>query len=96
MKNKQIILLINSLDGGGAERVVSTLLNYFSHDYECHLILMENRISFNLDKRINIIYLNENANHSGIIKFLRLPIIAFKLSNIIKKNKFKKVLSFFT
>ena len=94
MKSKQIVFLINSLDGGGAERVASTLLNHFSNDYECHLILMENIISFNLDKRINIIHLSENLNHIGIIKFLRLPIIAFKLHNIIKKNKFKQVVSF--
>ena len=91
---KSLVFLINSLDGGGAERVVSTLMNSLVDNYECHLILIENKISFHIDDRINIIILNENSNKNGLLKFIRLPIIAFKLSKIIKENNFKKVLSF--
>ena len=58
--NKRIVILINSLDGGGAERVVTTLLNNLLEKYECYLIWMENKISYELDSRINIISLNEN------------------------------------
>lgn len=90
----KIVILINSLDGGGAERVVSTLLNNFVENYECYLILMENKISYELDKRINIIYLGEKSNQSGIIKLLRLPIIGYKLAKIVKKYGFRTVLSF--
>ena len=74
MQSRRIVFLINSLDGGGAERVVSTLLNNFVEKYECHLILMENNISYDLDNRINIISLNETSKQSGMIKLLRLPI----------------------
>ncbi|MCG3679255.1 glycosyltransferase [Aliarcobacter butzleri] len=90
----KIIILINSLDGGGAERVVSTLLNNFVDKYECYLILMENKIAYELNKKINIISLNENPNQIGIIKLFRLPIIAYKLSKIIKEYKFSQVNSF--
>nr|MBP3725143.1 glycosyltransferase [Campylobacter sp.] len=62
---------INSLCGGGAERVVSTLFNEFVKDNECYVVLMENEISYALDERIKIICLNENPNISGIIKFIR-------------------------
>ncbi|MFW3372432.1 glycosyltransferase [Aliarcobacter butzleri] len=92
--NKKIVILINSLDGGGAERVVSTLLNNFVDKYECYLILMENKIAYELNKKINIISLNENSNQIGIIKLFRLPIIAYKLSKIIKEYKFSQVNSF--
>lgn len=92
--NKKIVILINSLDGGGAERVVSTLLNKLVEKYECHLILMENKISYELDSRINIISLDESTNQSGVIKLLRLPIVAYKLNRIIKKYEFSTVLSF--
>jgi len=91
---KRICILINSLDGGGAERVVSTLLNNFVKKYECHLILMENNISYELDKKINIISLDEKSSQSGIVKLFRMPIIAYKLSKIIKKHKFSQVISF--
>ena len=89
--NKKIVILINSLDGGGAERVVSTLLNNLIEKYECHLILMENKISYDLDRRINIISLDESSNQNGIIKLLRLPIIAYKLHKIIKKYTPKQI-----
>jgi len=92
--NKRIVILINSLDGGGAERVVSTLLNNLVEKYECYLILMENKISYELDKRIKIICLDENSNQSGIIKLLRLPVVSYKLNSIVKKYRFGIVLSF--
>jgi glycosyltransferase involved in cell wall biosynthesis len=92
--NKKIVILINSLDGGGAERVVSTLLNNLVDKYECYLILMENKISYSLDKRVNIISLDEKINQSGIVKLIRLPIITYKLSKIIKKYKFPQITSF--
>lgn len=92
--NKRIVILINTLDGGGAERVVSTLLNTFVERYECYLILMENKISYDLDDRIKIIDLGEDPSQSGLSKFLRLPLIAYKLSKVIKKYKFSKVVSF--
>ena len=57
-----IVILINSLGGGGAERVVSTLLNELCFEYECYLILLENNIDYPLDNRINVICLNEDVN----------------------------------
>jgi len=92
--NKKIVILINSLDGGGAERVVSTLLNNLVEKHECHLILMENKISYELDKRINVICLDENSNQNGIVKLLRLPIISYKLTRVIKKHNFSQITSF--
>jgi N-acetylgalactosamine-N,N'-diacetylbacillosaminyl-diphospho-undecaprenol 4-alpha-N-acetylgalactosaminyltransferase len=90
----KIVIFINSLEGGGAERVVTTLLNSFADKYECYLILMENKISYDLDSRIKIINLNEESNQNGFIKLLRLPIIAYKLGKIVKEYKFSKVISF--
>ncbi|MDY0314375.1 MAG: glycosyltransferase [Arcobacteraceae bacterium] len=92
--NKKIVIFINSLDGGGAERVVSTLLNDLVEKYECYLILMENKISYDIDSRINIISLDESSNQNGIVKLLRLPVIAYKLSRVIKKYNFSQISSF--
>lgn len=92
--NKKVVILINSLDGGGAERVVTTLLNNLVNEYECHLILIENKISYELDKKINVINLSEDSNQNGIIKLIRLPLIAYKLNKVIKKYKFSQVTSF--
>lgn len=93
MSNK-IVFFVNSLCGGGAERVISTLLNEFCKDYECYIILMENEINYELDSKIKIICLNEDPNISGIKKFIRLPLIAYKFAKIIKMYKFNQIVSF--
>jgi len=82
------------MEGGGAERVVSTILNNFSNDYKCYLILIENNMDYILNNNIEVISLNVNSNSSGIKKLIMLPILAYKLSKIIKKYKFNKVVSF--
>ena len=95
MRNK-IVVLINSLESGGAERVVSTLLNEWVKKHDCYLILIHSEKFYEIDSSIKIINLNEKKELSGIMKFLRLPILAYKLSQIIKENKFNKILSFLT
>jgi glycosyltransferase involved in cell wall biosynthesis len=90
----KIVIIINSLSNGGAERVVATLLNELSTKYECHLILAHNEIFYNLDKKINIIKLNTNIKTNGIVKLLILPVLAYRLSKIIKNNNFDTVISF--
>lgn len=91
---RKIVILINSLESGGAERVVSNLLNDFIDRYDCYLILIHKNIFYTLDSRVKILNLNEQKNLLGIKKFLRLPILAYKLSKLIKEYKFDQVISF--
>ncbi len=91
---KKVVFLVNSLEGGGAERVVSTLLNYLADNYDCYLILLEKKLSYDLDNRVNVIDLGQKSNSNGFIKFIKLPTIAYKLSKVIKKRNFNVVVSF--
>lgn len=95
-KKKKIVVLINSLGMGGAERVIVTLLNKLANEYECFLILIENEIYYELDIRIQVLHLNENPKSNGIMKLLKLPILAFSLSKIIKEYQFNTILSLLT
>lgn len=90
----QIVFLINSLDGGGAERVVSVLLNHFVKETTCYVILVENTITYTLDSRIKIIHLNQPSHQNSVIKLLKLPWLAFRLASIIRTYHFKSVVSF--
>ncbi|WP_419678389.1 glycosyltransferase [Aliarcobacter lanthieri] len=93
---KKLVILINSLESGGAERVVSNLLNNLVNTYDCYLILIHDYKFYDIDSRVKIITLNESKELSGIIKLLRLPILSYKLSKIIKEYEFDKIISFLT
>ena len=84
------------MEGGGAERVVSVLLNSWVDKYECYLILIYPNIFYKLDSRVNIIHLNEDSCEGDAKKLLRLPLVAKKLSNVVKERNFNKVVSFLT
>ncbi|PZP13065.1 MAG: glycosyltransferase [Aliarcobacter butzleri] len=93
---KRFVILINSLESGGAERVVSNLLNSLVNRYDCYLILIHDYKFYDIDIRVKIITLNESKELTGLVKLLRLPILAYKLSKIIKKYEFDKIVSFLT
>lgn len=93
MKNN-VVFLINSLDGGGAERVASILLNHLANESTCYVILIENHQAYTLDPRIEIIHLHQSSQQNAMIKFLKLPWLALRLAWIIRKYRFKRVVSF--
>jgi N-acetylgalactosamine-N,N'-diacetylbacillosaminyl-diphospho-undecaprenol 4-alpha-N-acetylgalactosaminyltransferase len=87
MKPK-IAIFINSLAGGGAERVTSYLLSYLADKgYTIILVLTTPNISYPVPKEI-IIYHLDNApeSESGIIKLLKLPLLAYKYARFLKTN----------
>ena len=87
---KKIVFLINTLDSGGAERVVSLLLDRFIEKYDCYLILIHNNIFYKIDKRVKIINLNDPIKQSGLKKLINLIVLTYKLINIIKENAYGK------
>lgn len=80
-------ILIYSLAGGGAERVISYLAPFLQgQGYTVHLILMNTTISYDIPKNISIHYLEKSsASESGILKFLKLPFLAYKYAKLVKK-----------
>ncbi|PWH82398.1 glycosyltransferase [Algibacter marinivivus] len=91
-------ILIYSLSGGGAERVVSHLLAYCNDkNISVHLILMSPSIKYEIPKNIKIHYIEKsNPKESGIIKTLKIPFLAYKYSKLIKKLEITHSLSFLT
>lgn len=94
----KVAILIYSLSGGGAERFISYFIPYLKEKgVDVYLVLMRNLIQYELDSQTKI-YLLENSNptESGIIKFLKLPFLAFKYHQFLKKNKIDKSFSLLT
>lgn len=92
---KKLSILITSLAGGGAERVVSVILNELKDEFDITLILMNDTIVYDIPKDIKILYLeNVSQKKNGVIKILKLPFLAYKYKNICNKQNINTSLSF--
>lgn len=86
----KIAILIYSLSGGGAERVVSYLLAYLKNKgIEVHLVLMNNTISYDIPKNIPIHYIetSEGGFENGFLKLIKLPLLAYKYAKLLNRLK---------
>lgn len=73
---------------GGAERVVSLLLKHLHVKYDITLVLMRKKIEYEIPKDIKIHYLeNSRPFENGLIKLLKLPLLALKYKKFCKKNR---------
>lgn len=102
LKNKKIAFCINSMEKGGAERVVSILANYFATNNEVYIITVTNKdILYELNSNINIIALAKNKSNKKENKFFKkisiLPKIlkrTIKLKKINNQYDFDVIISF--
>lgn len=85
---KKVAILIYSLDAGGAEKVVSLLLPQLQQNFDVTLVLMNRTIKYDLQGFNKIYYLEDSSpTESGILKFLKLPLLAYKYALFCKKNR---------
>lgn len=67
MKRERVLFMISSMGAGGAERVVQLLMNYYCKNYVCDLFVVSgNSCAYDLDPRINVIYLDKRGTEGGV------------------------------
>ena len=94
---KKVAIFLYSLAGGGAERVVSILLEKLCKKYDITLFLMNDTIFYNIPKEVKIIFLEKSKpNENGFIKLLKLPILGWKYKSLLKQQNISLSLSFMT
>ncbi len=91
-------ILIYSLAGGGAERVVSYLLDHYnSLNVETHLILMNEDKKYKLPKGITVHFIaKSNSKESGVQKLLKIPYLAYRYLKLSRKLDLTHSFSFLT
>lgn len=94
----RIAIFINSLAGGGAERVVSQIIPYLEvNGFEVYLILADKTCAYTLKTKIEPYYLDDTSNtDSNILKLLKIPVLAFRYHLYLNKYHIDKSLSFLT
>lgn len=86
---EKILILINSLADGGAEKVVKYIIEALNNDkVNVELVCLEKNDKYSIDSSVKITYLTtSNGKERGILKLCKLPYLAYKLSKYIKKEK---------
>ncbi len=93
MKPK-IVIFINSLSSGGAERVVSHLLWNLKDEFEIHLVMYSKIIDFKIPPDIKILDLRQSITENDFRVFLKIPLIAYRLHRYCKKNGIQTSIAF--
>ncbi|RAX59196.1 hypothetical protein CCZ01_00155 [Helicobacter monodelphidis] len=83
-KKPVLAILIYSLGGGGAERVLSTLLPYFHQEFEVHLVLLEDKNSYELQEPYTLLGKSQSSDCS-LMKLLRIPMIALQYRQFLQR-----------
>jgi len=97
MKDKIRLILLNDwLYGGGAERSMAVLANELAKDtrYEIYLVLLENKISFELNSGIKCISFRNSYKFGVFQKLITILLDVFRLIGLIKNLNIDVVLSF--
>jgi glycosyltransferase involved in cell wall biosynthesis len=93
---KNIKFIINSMGSGGAEKVMSLLLEELSSkNYDLELICLEKDNFYPVPKNVGVKYLSKSTKlETGIKKLIKLPILAFRYKKHCKGTEADISISF--
>ena len=94
MEKKRISIFIISLYGGGAERVVSILLNYLKDDFDIHLVLLQPVIEYDIPANQQVTVIDKFPSSNHLLNILKIPFLAFRYYRFLKKNNITTNFSF--
>lgn len=90
----RLLIFINTLQSGGAERVVSLLLGHLKDDFEIHLALYCNIIDYVIPPEIKILNLEQPLKQARLIRLFKLPILSYKVYRYCTKNDIRISVAF--
>jgi N-acetylgalactosamine-N,N'-diacetylbacillosaminyl-diphospho-undecaprenol 4-alpha-N-acetylgalactosaminyltransferase len=91
---KKIFILITTLGTGGAERVVSLLIQEWKDKYDITLVLFTELIEYELPPNVRVISLTQPFMANGFYTSFKIPFLAFKYYKLCKKYRADISISF--
>ncbi|MBP6432289.1 MAG: glycosyltransferase [Ferruginibacter sp.] len=90
----KLLIFINTLQSGGAERVVWLLLNHLKDDFELHLALYSNYVDFKIPDEVKVFQLNQPLKQNRVLRLLKLPFISHKVYKYCINNHINTSVAF--
>jgi N-acetylgalactosamine-N,N'-diacetylbacillosaminyl-diphospho-undecaprenol 4-alpha-N-acetylgalactosaminyltransferase len=90
----KLLFFINTLQSGGAERVVWLLLNHLKDDFELHLALYSNYVDFKIPDEVKVFQLNQPLKQNRVLRLLKLPFISHKVYKYCINNQINTSVAF--
>ena len=92
MTKPKIYFLVNSLEGGGAERVITNVSSKLRENYEIDIITLKAGTFYDIPEWVNHISLS-NIRHNFLLIVL-FPLFLFRWNNLLKTWNYKNGVSF--
>ena len=90
----KLIIFINTLSMGGAERVVSHLLNHLKADFDLHLALYSRQIEYDIPADIPVFDMGQTNLEKPLEVFLKIPLFAYRLYRYCRKHNIQTSVAF--
>lgn len=91
---KKIAIFLLDLQGGGAERIVSYIIDKGYRKFEFHLILLKRKIDYSLPQADNVKIMElGGGGYSKFLGVLKIPLLARRLKKYLTDNKIEVVFS---
>jgi N-acetylgalactosamine-N,N'-diacetylbacillosaminyl-diphospho-undecaprenol 4-alpha-N-acetylgalactosaminyltransferase len=94
MVKPKILIFINSLRSGGAERVVSHLLQHLKNDFEIHLALYNRSIDYAIPDEVKIFDLQQSLKENEFVVFLKIPLLSYRLYRYCREHNIPTSIAF--
>ncbi|MEO6488849.1 MAG: glycosyltransferase [Ferruginibacter sp.] len=94
MTKPALLICINSLRSGGAERVVSQLLTHLQSEFDIHLALYSHIVEYDIPEGIKILDLDQSEQDGHLSMLLKLPYLSYKINKYCKKHAITNSVAF--
>lgn len=93
-KRKKVAIFLIAFQGGGAERVVSLLLESLKDEFDIHLVVLSPMVEYSLPEGQKLFSFDQPLQQNTVVKLYSLFLLAWRYKKFCRANKIDISLSF--